>query len=1018
MAGKINAPITVALQGFTKTQAQLSQLGKGVASVGKTAGLAAAGFAAFASGIAIGNFIGQAVEGARDLERNYAGLKAVFEDLTPRMKDFSETAVSMGLSMKDASKASVFIGSVLKQSGFAIDETADLTERLVGLATDLSITYGYDVQEALMGMTALFRGEYDPIEKFGVAMKQSEINSELAAKGMSNLEGAARRFAEQQIRVELLFQRSQDAQGAFARQTGTLAAEQLKLSATFDNVRDTVATSLLPGIAGAMVEMQGILERLAPQIRNAFEEAAPVLERLVEVVMPLIESALTVLIDGFSKATEFVGELLDPTSELGEALVGISVGFENLVNLITTGLDDNPWIVELGSWLGETFLNAIHDIIYGLNEFLVVLGVLGEMWHAFVTGDWETYFNTDWQAQIEGALAVNDAIYQQEVAVKQLNAELAEQERILKKANTAWSNSWMARGEWAKKQGLVPDDAVSDDSSSSTVSEKTAKTIKDYVKEFTDKIAEETAKQRARLQLENMGASEGLIDMILGSQGWEKIWLQIKQGKLSLETLEKQFRNTAAGAKELADATAKAEADLKAYNDALAEIQATLDSELASIRKRFDDVRLGFKDLTDSFNVLPTVSRQLGQFEQEASSYLESLQESLLTAFRNGDIFEAGYNELRAYANKELGLLAGIQRERDELAERSNLAESLINEYRTAFTASLSLSELMNKLSEDTEKRTVTEVSKGVARLGNDLRQFNVTVSRSYEETIGKVTDKSAGLLEGFRTMAEKARTFGEQLRKLRAMELDSRLFNEIVQSGVEAGSATAQALIDGGVDSIKEINSLYNEIDTIGGELGFDVSKTYFDSGKELIDSLLAGMRAEQSALETQAITMAEAFAKAFQSRLNVAISVSQTAAENAANATATTARNELEVPSLALDQAALATLTTLINKANAYIEKVATVDADKWAGAVLKRDLYQELFDLVTAGKKVDLTGIESGLTSAELSQRAAGAGATTNIVINVSTDATQSNAMVGQTIANVINNYTNKGGALVSL
>jgi hypothetical protein len=55
---------------------------------------------------------------------------------------------------------------------------------------------------------------------------------------------------------------------------------------------------------------------------------------------------------------------------------------------------------------------------------------------------------------------------------------------------------------------------------------------------------------------------------------------------------------------------------------------------------------------------------------------------------------------------------------------------------------------------------------------------------------------------------------------------------------------------------------------------------------------------------------------------------------------------------------------------------------------------------------------------LTSAELSQRAAGAGATTNIVINVSTDATQSNAMVGQTIANVINNYTNKGGALVSL
>ena len=1017
MAGKVNVPLTVAIQGLAKTQSQLAQLGKGISSVGKTAGLAAVGFAAFAGGIQIGNFIGQAVAGARDLERNYAGLRAVFEDLTPRMKTFSETAVNMGLSMKDASKASVFIGSVLKQSGFAIDETADLTERLVGLATDLSITYGYDVQEALMGMTALFRGEYDPIEKFGVAMKQSEINSELAARGMGNLEGAARRFAEQQIRVELLFQRSQDAQGAFARQTGTLAAEQLKLSATFDNVRDTVATSLLPGIANAMGEMQGILKELAPEIRNAFEDAAPVLERLVEVLMPLIEDGLRILVDGFSKATEFVGALLDPSTSLGEIVADIGVAFGELVYALQQGAKENQWIFDLGGWLGETLLNAVHDVIYGITEFILILGVLGEQWHAFITGDWETYFNTDWSAQIEYTLAQNDAIQDQKLAVQQLNAELSAQERILKKANTAWSNSWIARGEWAKEQGLVPDDAVSDDSSSSTVSEKTTKKIKNYVKEFTDKIAEETKKQRARLQLENMGASEGLIDMILGSQGWQKIWEQIKSGKLSLQTLEKQFRNTAAGAKELADATAKAEADLKAYNDALKEIQATLDAELASIRKRFADVRLAFKDLTDAFDVLPTTARQLGQFESEVASYSESIQDSLTNAFRNGDIFEAGYNELRDFANAELKLLAGIQRQRDELAERSNLAESLINEYRTAFTASLSLTDLMNKLASDTEKRTVTEVSKGVSKLGDDLRQFNVTVSRSYEETIGKVTDKSAGLLEGFRTMAEKARGFGQQLRQLRALGLDSRLFNEIVQSGVEAGSATAQALIDGGADSINEINSLYSEIDTIGGELGFDVSKTYFDAGKELIDSLLSGMRAEQTVLETQARTMAEAFSKAFQSRLNIAISVSQTAAETAANATADAARGELTVPPPVINQESLATLKTLIEKANNYIIRLGGTDLNATAGAVIKRNLYQELYDLVQAGKTVDLSGIESGLSSAELAQRAAAAGATTNITVNVTTDATQSNAMVGQTIANVINDYTNKGGSLIS-
>jgi hypothetical protein len=1015
MAGKVNVPVTVAIQGLAKTQAQLGQLGKGISSVGKTAGLAAAGFAAFAGGIAIGNFIGQAIEGARDLERNYAGLRAVFEDLTPRMKTFSETAVNMGLSMKDASKASVFIGSVLKQSGFAIDETADLTERLVGLATDLSITYGYDVQEALMGMTALFRGEYDPIEKFGVAMKQSEINSELAARGMGNLEGAARRFAEQQIRVELLFQRSMDAQGAFARQSGTLAAEQLKLAATFDNVRDTVATSLLPGIAGALSEMQGILERLAPELRNAFEEAAPVLERLVDVTMPLIESALTILIDGFSKATEFVGELLDPTSDLGEALAGIAVGFENLVELITTGLDQNPWIVELGSWLGETFLNAIHDIIYGLNEFLVVLGVLGEMWHAFVTGDWETYFNTDWTAQIESALAINDAIYQQELAVKQLNAELSAQERILQKANTAWSNSWIARGEWAKKNGMVPEvkAEVTTDSPA-----KTETKVKNYVKDFTDKLAEELKKQSARLQLENMGASEGLIDSILGSQGWEKIWLQIKQGKMPLETLQKQFNKTAAGAKELADA-AKASADaLKAYEEAIAEIDAELTATLEDIKKRFDDVRTTFTDLVDGFSVLPTVARELGQFEAEATNFLQSLEDSLLSAFRNGDLLEEGYNNLRKYAQGELAVLAGLQRKRDELAQRANLAESMINEYRQAFTASMSLTSLMDSLSGDVQKRTVTEVSKGVTQLGKDLRNFSVTVTRSYEETVDNVANKSQGLLDGFRNMATKARSFAENLRKLRDMELDPRLFSQLVQAGVEAGGATAQALVDGGVETVKEISNLFSEVDTLGGELGFDVSKTFYDSGQKLIDQLLAGMRAEQDALETQAESMAEAFAKAFREKFGQAITAAQSVAETAARGVADTAKGELDLPPTLIDQASLDALTKLIGKADTYIRNVAG-NANLQSGAIIKRDLYQELYDMVAKGTKVDLTGIESGLSAAELTQRAAAAGAAVSNVYNVTVNADNraTGARAGQAVVEALTTFQNANGNFVT-
>jgi hypothetical protein len=328
----------------------------------------------------------------------------------------------------------------------------------------------------------------------------------------------------------------------------------------------------------------------------------------------------------------------------------------------------------------------------------------------------------------------------------------------------------------------------------------------------------------------------------------------------------------------------------------------------------------------------------------------------------------------------------------------------------------MSLTALMDRLSGDVQKRTVTEVSKGVAQLGKGLRSFAVTVTRSYEETIDNVVDKSKGLLDGFRDMATKARTFAQNLRTLRDMNLDPRLFAELVQAGVEAGGATAQALVDGGSDTVKEISNLFGEIDTLGGELGFEVSQNFYDAGESLIDQLLAGMRAQQTALENQAIAMANTFAANFKPRLDVAINAAVTSATTAAEAVAEAAKNELEVPEIQIDQSALDTLKRLIERANQYIINLGGTNLTATAGAVVKRDLYQQLYDMVASGTRVDLTGIESGLSAAELTQRAAGAGANvSNITINVNASGYAGGAQAGQAVVEEIKNFERYNGTV---
>jgi hypothetical protein len=316
------------------------------------------------------------------------------------MQQFSKDAVEMGLSQSKAAKASTFIGSVLKQSGFAMGDVAVETQKLISLAQDLSTLYGYDVQEALLGMTALFRGEYDPIEKFGVAMKQSEINSELAARGLNNLEGAARRNAEQTIRLELLYQRAADAVGTFAEQEGTLYVEQKKLGATFENFQATLGAAVIPAVAELNTLFRELLEDITPGMESAFGFLAEVLTGVVG----------------------FFQEAMDPTTEFGESVAALAIQFESLLKTIFgqdftiadffEGITGVIWILT----------DALHDVLMIVENTIIGFQVMGESIGLFFT-DMEAFLAFDPAGEIRRRIDLKDTINANQLAVKQYIAE-------------------------------------------------------------------------------------------------------------------------------------------------------------------------------------------------------------------------------------------------------------------------------------------------------------------------------------------------------------------------------------------------------------------------------------------------------------------------------------------------------------------------------------------------------------------------------------------------------------------
>jgi hypothetical protein len=289
----LNIVSTFKGDGIAAATRQLGAFGAQAGGLGSTLGKVGAALAGFGIAAKAVEFTKTSIDSARDLERNMYSLNTVFDDMAPIMQKFTENAHEIGLSQKDAAKASTFLGSVLKQSGFSMAETSEQTQKLVGLGVDLAATYGYDVQEALLGMTALFRGEYDPIEKFGVAMKQSEINAELAARGQNNLSPALRRNAEQIVRMELLYERAADATGAFTGQSGNLFVEQKKLQAQFENMQASIGTQLLP-VVGALVQaLVPLVDYLGPKIAQAVTDSLPALQSFVGLIADMTDKTTT-----------------------------------------------------------------------------------------------------------------------------------------------------------------------------------------------------------------------------------------------------------------------------------------------------------------------------------------------------------------------------------------------------------------------------------------------------------------------------------------------------------------------------------------------------------------------------------------------------------------------------------------------------------------------------------------------------------------------------------------------------
>lgn len=1047
-------------------------------------GAAAASFSAFQVLSSARAFTIESVEAANRFERNLLGLNQVFEEMQPRIVGFTKEVENYGLSQTQAAQAAVFLGSVLKQYGFSVTESADQTERLVTLAQDLATTYGYDVQEALLAITALFRGEYDPIEKFGVAMKQNEVNARIAAQGLGDLEGAALANAQAIARLEMLFERAGDSVGAFTRASDTLYGSQQKLNAVMGNLQLAFGEPFQEPLAKINSLFADLAQEFGPEIVEIGTSIAATVDAVIPIVAALTRTFLELisplkqiidllnfvftivggiaapvleginqllgvfnaLLDAGSAALGAFGGHLDKANKKGDDFkgvlenMGIDLDRENSLERLTRWLNSVAMGFERAGGAAEVFASNLHFTELGAVAIATEATNLANKVNAL---DVALRAGGSGAKDAEGKLTglsgvferIDEAIGKSKAkqSMEDLGLSAALIEEVLTSPN--WEAIFQRISRLAKLTAIDIRTVMSVTAAAGIMNEiatiqaeldklfktDTKASGKNAVAEFYAGIRDEVAKQQATQKLISMGASQGLIDAILGSSDWQKVFDKvIRSGKAALRALQDDFNRTKTGMEEIANAAEKVrkanEALLKSAQDAikenirLREQQRDEDERTyLAMQKAAEEFKRWSLANIATMRILPDFEQELGKFEQDILNTIRNIQSELVSAVRSGLIFEDDFATLERWVNTESAALINIARRRDELAKNYALSESLIREYQAALTGALSLTSLFSRLKNETEKRTVTEVQRGVVMLGRTLREFEVIVTRTYEEPIQVIQNKTEGLVQGFRDMAEKARAFGANLRTLKALGLDPMLFNQLVQAGAEAGGETAQAIVDGGSEAVNELNSIFNELNLLGAELGMDVGRTMYDAGKDMTFGLLDGIRSEQEALLELARSMAEAFSREFQAKLTIAVDKPVQAAKD----TFEKADEVFEQAKVA-NAALLAQVYSLIEGARKAL--AGPLSTTFRAGITEKLGILEGLVPDIVSARITELPGLRAGLSTDELKQIVATARGETivNYNINVNADTSAGGARAGQAIVESLQQFQIRNGA----
>lgn len=224
--------------------------------------------------------------------------KIVFAQALPAVtREAERNATAMGLTTGQYIDASAAIGDLLVPMGFQREEAADISTELVNLSGALAEWTGGQrtAEEVTQVLGKAILGEREQLKELGIGIKESDVQARLAEKGLEGLTGTMLQQAKAAATLELITEKSADAQAAFAANSDTLVRKQAELQAKIQQVTERLASALIPAfsrlldIAVALSDSFSGIGVSADSLTAEFDQQSKKVNSLESELVPLLQ---------------------------------------------------------------------------------------------------------------------------------------------------------------------------------------------------------------------------------------------------------------------------------------------------------------------------------------------------------------------------------------------------------------------------------------------------------------------------------------------------------------------------------------------------------------------------------------------------------------------------------------------------------------------------------------------------------------------------------------------------------